>query len=290
MKCSINDIIRKEIIDACDIIDYKSTINLESFYEWYSKLNYNKKDYILRLILADYFKRNMFITFLDREIKTIDDLLLALELNENGILSLYISQLVTFYLETNIDKQDIIETTIVNPIDFNILPETEGCNTYDEYITKIFHGNILDKLVYSRPYDLNTMQEDYNEYIKEYDNNLINSLITDYADRIYSLIDIDKNLFNNISIELLKNYYEWEYFFIKKDSTLGLDDYKLMNSIEKMNKKELIGMCEDYVLLRKLVHNYFETHRIQNNYNYKKVKEYNLKHIDSDIKDKLNYK
>ena len=231
MKCSINDIIRKEIIDACDIIDYKSTINLESFYEWYLKLNYNKKDYILRLILADYFKRNMFITFLDREIKTIDDLLLALESNENGILSLYISQLVTFYLETNIDKQDIIETTIVNPIDFNILPETEGCNTYDEYITKIFHGNILDKLVYSRPYDLNTMQEDYNEYIKEYDNNLINSLITDYADRIYSLIDIDKNLFNNISIELLKNYYEWEYFFIKKDSTLGLDDYKLMNSI-----------------------------------------------------------
>lgn len=290
MKYSINDILRKKIIDSCNITSYKSKIDLGSFYEWYFNLDYDTKDYVIRLILADYFKYNLFIVFLKRDVNTIDELLLAIESNEDGILSLYLSQLATFYFETSIDKQDIIETSMINTLDSENLPESKGCLTYDNYISKIFYGNILDKIVYCKPYDLITMKENYNEYIKQYDESFIKGLIIDYSDRIYSLISTNKSLFDETTIELIKTYYEWEFFFLDNDSTLGLDDYELMSNIETKSKEELIEMCEDYCLLIKLVHNYFETHRIQNSVNYEKVKRYNKTHIDEKLKEKLNYK
>lgn len=242
MISSINDKFREEI--------YESNTR-ESIIEYLLKHNKNKKDYILSLMISDWYKVNYVLqeektlSFLNNDIRNITDLCL----NNHYFISVIYDEAKAFYNSPLIKKIIVMNST---------------STTEEKRLYEIFKLHILDKIAYSFSYDL----DDFNEYYLDFDKknkdyankNFIFDFITNEMQQLF-MLNISKYIEN--IIVFMREYYKWNFYKKERlnDKPLFPNDYDFLKLIETLtfnnlvdvsihNSDFLFTMIKDYLFYR----------------------------------------
>ncbi len=240
---SINDKFREEIYE-------KNT--RESIIDYLLKQTENKKEYILGLMISDWYKVNYvlqeerILSFLNNGTRNIIDLCL----NNHYFISVIYDEAKAFYNSPLIKKIIVINNT--------------SGTTEEKKLYEIFKFHILDKISYSFSHDLDDFNEyylDFNEKNKDYTNkDFIFELITTEMQHLFKL-NISKYIEN--IIVFMQEYYKWNFYKKERlnDKPLFPNDYDFLKLIETLpfnnlvdvsihNSDFLFTMIKDYLVYR----------------------------------------
>lgn len=253
---NLNDIIRCKIFEKCGI-----EAEVYNFYDYYYSLEDDERDYIMKMMISDYYKQYMPRTpFIGNGFFSIEELIMRLQ-----------------------EDYELMETILIEEIDYTCLSNIEKQNLMqnidllnrNKFHYSIFNGHILDMIAYSKKYTLEEMRYNYldytcyNEETEEAKECAIKMLLEDMKYIKFN----DKNKYKQIILNLLKNYYIWEKFFINNAPDLvGAEEYIIIDLIEKHSLNELLRIINriDELLIELL---------------YKYVSEY---HVDSEVNSIVN--
>lgn len=268
---SLNDKIRYKIFEECGC-----EASVIDFYDYYYSLNEEQKEYIMRMMISDYYKQYMpRIPSFGKPFLSIDELIIRLE-NDYNLMEKILIEEIDYLSLSNIEKQDIIKTiTILNK---------------DKLHYSIFNGHVLDMIAYNKKYTLEEMRLNYLDYTNnngetEESKYCILNLLLEELDYIKQK---NKNEYNMIILKLAKDYYIWEKYFIENIPELvGAEEYIIIELIEKSSLNELIRVISSNEGIKKeLLFKYVSQYHIDREVN-ELVIDYALENTDIEIIKKL---
>lgn len=244
---SINDLIREGM--QFQVEEFDSIID---FYDFYYSLDEESKDFLMRLLISD-----CCINYLPelpkfyKEADSIEEIILEAEENNKLMLEI-LSTAMDFSYLTYVDKQ--LQMQMVNH--FNLNKEMQS----------IFKGHILDQITYKKKYSLDEMKYSYNDFIsingdtKETRDVIISFLMTD----IIYLMSKNENKYKKIILELVKDYYLWEKYFVDNVPLyIGLEEIEIIDIIENNSIDTIIEVLNSRLdLIRELLFKYVSSNHV----------------------------
>ena len=214
---SINDVYRKQIYEENNEI---------SIYDYLSNLDNKTREYVLRLIISDWYK---YIYISEKElfndiIKNPNKLVEYCK-EDLGLLSVsaIYEESSNFFSTTLIQKIIAIEK-----IDNSYIDDVMQC-------VNVFH--VLDKMTYKFQYNFDSFNEYYIDYLQNSKKN--KDFIYEYiTDRIRNLFTINMNKYTEYVLKFMREYYKWNFY---KSCSLNLDTHN-------KNQKRYLDMIERYPL------------------------------------------
>lgn len=282
---TLNDIIRDEIASKDSISDV---------IVYFSKLNDEKLNYILELILSDTYKVNFFIDHLfdsdNKFFETKDNIqifkhsvkALKKECLENpGFLLMNINATKYFRDLDLVNKSLIIEELEIN--------------NKDDFLSHINKFHVLDKIAYSFVYELECFREYYYNYSKKHENYANNdSLITEFlTDKMLELKNFNYEKYIDYIYKCIQVYYKWNFYNksnkIKKN--VLKKDLRYLSIVKEENIKSIFDILEDdYEFLSVIVRNYLYYTTIKNKISEYEVDEYFFSNTEEALQKKLKMK
>lgn len=268
MISSINDIYRNEIYD-------KNNNNSILFY--LSNLNNKQRDYVIKLILSDWYKCNYimdgkyFLGILNNGIDNMIDLCIK---NDSFILSIY-KKSKNFH---------------ASPLIFKIyVMEKLGEDSLDKTLCDINMFHILDKISYSFSYNYDDINKYYIDYREGKQNN--REFIYEYiTNKIKDLSTININKYTECILKFMSEYYKWNFY---KKCALNRESHI-------KNQKEYLQIIKDYSIhtlvylsitddefLKVIIKDYLYNENFNNENEKREAKQFLIRNTSEEFQKKL---
>lgn len=236
MVSSINDVLRNNIDK---IITEKSDFSIINFLEWYTYKSMKEKDYIIRLILSDFYKV-IYFSYDDsfkkyylekKENNNISKILTDIEYDYN-LLFKALSATIKLNRSTFFDKQMIFEKL--------------QKDSKDTIINNIFEGHFLDKISYTDSADLANLEYLYADYInKSNDKDKMIKIKKIICLKILKIKEEDKLKYNTYMLKFIKTYYISRMFLYNFNKKILLEsDFLYLDIIENNNLDDVLEFLD----------------------------------------------
>ncbi len=227
-----------------DFVNKKSVIEIVMFLD---SLNDKDRDFILRFMISDYYKLNIYNNIYNNtEYFSFDELI------------------DSFLDNAEILKEIIISTKYYSSLDFiskSIIIEEIEKYGKNEFIESISTTYKIEQSVYKFNYDIESFKEYYIDYLNKNEKELEkrSTASTFITQKILELKNIDKNKYINYMLEMLAVYYKWKLFIKDHDGTklLFSNDLKYIEDIKNKSIDEIfIDLNSNYDFLHTIVGEY----------------------------------
>lgn len=276
MGYSINDKIREYILGDKKLnIIFKKINNLDN----------KTKEYVLRLLLSDYFKIN-YINYINTGISnklsifnnTIEHNL-NMCMQNNSFLLLVLSDANCFFTNSLLNKIMIIEKMDKRNLDQKLT-----------YINK-FH--FLDKFSYKFSYDLEDLKKYYIDSINSENDPLSehNTTSTIILNKITKLEYRNTDMYEEYIMEFIREYCKWNFY---RKNNLKIkpkfeDNYNYLDNIYNCSIDALLYFAsKDHKFLFTLISNYLYYTSLPNTNEKELVDKYFKEHASTEVQKKLN--
>ena len=274
MVSSINDKVRKYIFkDALGSLMFKRIMSLNS----------KNKEYVLRLLLSDYYKVN-YLSGINEKLSIFRqpmDYILDLCLNNNNFLIMVLGESICFSASPIISKIITLETISNDKL--------------DSKLSSINKFHFLDKISYEFSYELEDLKRYYINFFNRSSNPIDNHILSSeyLSDKISLLEYKDVNKYEQYIIDFMREYYKWNLFMrdaVKKEPRIPYD-YNYLNRIRDCSINDLLyDASKNYQLLFLLVSNYLYYTSLTTDEEKNIVDKYFNVNVKPDIQKKLNIK
>lgn len=282
MVSSFNDKMRERI--------FKNN-SYKAIFSFLSRLNEEQKDYVLGLMLSDYYKLNFYKnTICDNEEKL-------------GIFKFPIYELIEelkeeIFLNYNFLPEVISCSKEFHNLDFiskSLIMEVMADYGQDYFLNNINELHILDKITYQVVYDFDIFKEYYKDYIEKNNeqNNKSSKATLFILVKIVELREIDYNKYKRYVLECIKGYYKWKLFLIgnNKSDLLLDEDYIYLDKIKNYSLNNIIEELEkDHDFFFTVVGEHMHYSTVNKEIKENEVDNYLINNTDIEFQKKLKIK
>ncbi len=227
-----------------NFLNKKNVIEIVMFLD---SLDDKDRDFILRFMISDYYKLNIYNSIYNNtEYFSFDELI-------NNFLD-----------NAEMLKELIINTKYYSSLDFiskSIIIEEIEKYGKKEFIESISTTYKIEQSVYKFNYDIESFKEYYIDYLNKNEKELKKRSIASIfiTQKILELRDIDKNKYINYMIKMLTVYYKWKLFIRDHDGKklLFSTDLEYIENIKNKSIDEIfIDLNSNYDFLHTIVGEY----------------------------------
>jgi len=263
-----------------DLLRYKIELllNKNNSYvrEKYNNLTPKRKMLIIRFLICDYLKMNIdtidFENFDEKEliIELFDSFDSFFKYLKYSVLYKKISLIEKANIDSLLSRQDL-----------------------DNKLFSIYRGSILDKITYTKKYDIQSLQEYYNNYIDTYGLNTmnLNNIISLLNDAFSELKVINKKAYIYYMNLFIREYYKRTYYEIYKCAEeINQIDNIIFNFINENRIDDAIEKMEfDKEFSKNIIFKYFDYHYDFDQKEENKINEYTKNNLSEKQKRKFGY-